>query len=123
MAITKEYWQRTLSSNSWDQITIIEHEPGIESYFINGILQKESMMLIPFTSTVYGKEYYVLEVNGRALYGDYSVWDDMIVWAKETFGPTPEDGVWTADARWYVNNAKFWFREERDREWFILRWA
>jgi hypothetical protein len=79
--------------------------------------------LNPITGTVYGVEYYVIEVNGRKLYGDYNVWEEMIAWAVETFGATPSDGVWTPGARWYVNNAKFWFREERDREWFILRWT
>jgi len=75
------------------------------------------------TGLVYSEEYYVIAVNGRPTYGDYNVWDDMIAWAVKTFGPTPGDGVWTPGARWYVNNAKFWFKDERDREWFLLRWA
>jgi hypothetical protein len=40
-----------------------------------------------------------------------------------TFGPSAEDGVWTPDQRWYANNSKFWFREEKDLEWFMLKWA
>lgn len=31
------------------------------------------------------------------------------------------DGVWTPDQRWYANNAKFWFRNPKDRDWFVLR--
>lgn len=69
------------------------------------------------------QDYYMIYVNGRSVYGDYNVWNDMIEWATDTFGPTPKDGVWSPGARWYVNNARFWFREERDREWFVLRWS
>ena len=69
------------------------------------------------------QDYYMIYVNGRCVYGDYNIWNDMIEWATDTFGPTPKDGVWSPGARWYVNNARFWFREERDREWFVLRWS
>ena len=69
------------------------------------------------------QDYYMIYVNGRSVYGDYNIWNDMIEWATDTFGPTPKDGVWSPGARWYVNNARFWFREERDREWFVLRWS
>jgi len=69
------------------------------------------------------QDYYMIYVNGRSVYGDYNIWNDMIEWATDTFGPTPKDGVWSPGARWYVNNARFWFKEERDREWFVLRWS
>jgi hypothetical protein len=72
---------------------------------------------------VYGNTYYVVQVDGRPTYGDYSIWEDMIGWVTKTFGPTAPDGVWTPNMRWYVNNARFWFRDEKDREWFILRWS
>jgi hypothetical protein len=42
---------------------------------------------------------------------------------ENSFGPTAHDGVWTPDMRWYANNAKFWFRNKKDLEWFLLRWA
>jgi hypothetical protein len=82
-----------------------------------------SAELIPNLGTLYGREYYCVAVNGLNYYGDYNVWNEMIEWAIKTFGPTPKDGVWSPDARWYVHNAKFWFREGKDREWFILRWS
>lgn len=50
-------------------------------------------------------------------------WRTMTEWCVTTYGPTPEDGVWTPSARWYVNNAKFWFRNEKDLTMFILRWS
>lgn len=49
-------------------------------------------------------------------------WDEMLKWCVDTFGPSPSDGIWTPGERWYVNNSKFWFRAEKDLEWFILRW-
>jgi len=47
----------------------------------------------------------------------------MVGWCVETFGPTTDDGVWTPGQRWYVNNARFWFKDVKDRDWFILRWS
>lgn len=55
-------------------------------------------------------------------WGDIDTWKNMTDWATAIFGPEPEDGVWTPGARWYTNNAKFWFREKKDLEWFVLKW-
>lgn len=67
--------------------------------------------------TVYGQKYLTARSTGGAK------WDDMMAWMTETFGPTAQDGVWTADQRWYANNSKFWFRDKQDLEWFMLRWS
>jgi hypothetical protein len=70
------------------------------------------------TGKVFGKQYLTvapMNAEGR--------WNDMMEWMIDTFGPTPKDGVWTPDARWYANNAKFWFRNQKDRDWFVLRWS
>jgi hypothetical protein len=70
------------------------------------------------TGTVFGKEYLtVAPMNAEGL------WPDMMSWMVETFGPSARDGVWTPDQRWYANNAKFWFRDQKDRDWFVLRWS
>jgi hypothetical protein len=70
------------------------------------------------TGTVFGKEYLtVAPMNAEAQ------WQDMIEWMVETFGPSADNGVWTPDQRWYANNAKFWFRNQKDRDWFVLRWS
>jgi hypothetical protein len=47
----------------------------------------------------------------------------MMEWTVKTFGPSAWDGVWTPDQRWYANNAKFWFRDAKDLEWFMLKWS
>jgi hypothetical protein len=52
-------------------------------------------------------------------------WLDMETWCIKTFGPS--DDVWDFKTvnvgRWYKNDRKFWFRNERDRTLFILRWS
>jgi hypothetical protein len=67
--------------------------------------------------TVYGARYLTVHPNN----GWH--WNEMMEWMVATFGPTAHDGVWTPGMRWYANNAKFWFRNEKDRTMFILRWS
>ena len=55
-------------------------------------------------------------------WGNLESWPKMVEWCVESFGPTPDDGIWTPGSRWYVNNAKFWFRNEIDRTVFVLKW-
>ena len=76
--------------------------------------------------------WHELEVNEGRVYGaryltvhpsNGAKWNEMMEWMVETFGPTAHDGVWTPSMRWYANNAKFWFRNEKDLTMFILRWS
>ena len=77
----------------------------------------EAYTLIYDEGRVYGARYFTVQPsNGEP-------WHDMMAWMVETFGPTAHDGVWTPGMRWYANNAKFWFRNEKDRDWFSLRWS
>ena len=66
---------------------------------------------------VYGARYLTVHPNNG------SRWNEMMDWMVSTFGPSAEDGVWTPDQRWYANNAKFWFRDKQDLEWFMLKWS
>ncbi len=76
---------------------------------------------------VYGARYYTVHpVFGWDLthdWGGIDTWDKMMSWCVNTFGPSARDGTWTPNMRWYANNAKFWFRTEQDRDWFLLRWS
>ena len=72
-----------------------------------------------------GARYYTVEPIGGN-------WMDMEVWCIKTFGPSAEvwdikssdtEFMWPEVGRWYKNNRKFWFRNERDRTMFILRWS
>ena len=66
---------------------------------------------------VYGARYLTVHP------GNGWHWNEMMDWMVTTFGPTAHDVVWTPNMRWYANNAKFWFRNEKDLTMFILRWS
>ena len=46
-------------------------------------------------------------------------WDDMGVWMITTFG----NGDWMMDGVWVGSDRKYWFRNEADRTFFLLRWS
>jgi hypothetical protein len=75
--------------------------------------------------TIYDCPYYTVTPKFGTLVFTWMKpdWDNMVAWCVDTYGPGPVDGVWTPGARWYVNNAKFWFRDKPDCEWFMLRWS
>lgn len=106
-------------------------EPSLQDQIISDIAAKmakdidtevimSTMEWHPFTideGRVYGARYLTVHPNNGAQ------WNEMMEWMVETFGPTAHDGVWTPSMRWYANNAKFWFRERKDLDWFIMRWG
>lgn len=68
---------------------------------------------------VYGARYYTAEPVGGN-------WREMEAWCYEMFG-NAGDALWGEKApqpayRWYMNNRKFWFRDEQDRMIFVLKW-
>jgi hypothetical protein len=67
-----------------------------------------------------GIMYCTVLVLSQPFYGDNPEWNTMLSWCVENFGPTYD--VEPAQ-RWYVNNARFWFREQQDFEWFALKWS
>lgn len=77
--------------------------------------------LVLSEGTVYGSRYLTVEPIGGS-------WIDMETWCLDTFGNT--GSIWQETKnltpeplqRWYANNRKFWFKEVKDRDWFILRW-
>ena len=70
--------------------------------------------------TVYGSRYYTAEPIGGN-------WREMEAWCFEHFGGAGER-IWGEEKapkpaqRWYMNNRKFWFRDEQDRMVFVLKW-
>ena len=82
-----------------------------------------TMELIINEGRVYGAKYYTVLPQVPEMYHQIQqTWLDMEKWMTETFGPQPENGVFTPGARWYANDSRFWFRNKEDLEWFILRW-
>ena len=71
----------------------------------------------------HGARYYILKPEGYAPNWDNQIWNEMVEWCVEQFGRT--GSVWDSETtcdRWYVNNARFWFRDEDDMFMFKLRW-
>lgn len=76
--------------------------------------------LVLTEARLHGGRYYCVQPEGGS-------WPDMEAWCIETFGAPGEvwpnqDFVWPECPRWTQNNRKFWFRNERDRDWFIIKW-
>ena len=70
--------------------------------------------------TVYGCRYYCVEPVG-------GMWLEMEAWCIKAFDAT-QGSVWGENPppapaqRWYMNNRKFWFRDDADRLMFVMRW-
>jgi hypothetical protein len=71
---------------------------------------------------VYGAKYYCVEPVGGS-------WIEMEGWCYDVFGNSGHNRIWEDDTkaptplqRWYMNNRKFWFRDIKDRDWFVIRW-
>lgn len=68
---------------------------------------------------VYGNRYYCVEPVGGS-------WREMETWCSDNMGSN--GSAWDKDkapkpnARWYMNARRFWFREDKDRTMFVLKW-
>jgi hypothetical protein len=78
-------------------------------------------------STYMDTQYYTVEPIGGN-------WLAMETWCVDTFGDRSnvwditssypnEQLTWRERGRWYANDRRFWFLNERDRTMFILRWS
>lgn len=71
---------------------------------------------------VYGAIYHCVQPIGGH-------WFDMEAWCHQTYGPSSTSPIWgearapEPAERWYMNNRTFWFRDEKDRTIFILKWS
>ena len=70
--------------------------------------------------TVYGSRYYCVEPIGGN-------WLEMQEWSLNQFGDSGKH-IWGSNEvpplneRWYMNNRKFWFRDEKDQLMFVMKW-
>ena len=87
----------------------------------------DDLMLNPVTDlilskgTIYGSQYYTIEPVGGS-------WLEMEEWAVQTYGGVgsvwhEKNGSLEPLHRWYMNDRRFWFRDEKDLTMFILRWS
>jgi hypothetical protein len=109
-----EPWQQRASKQHWTNVAIKRLMDDINANPISDLILSEG--------TVYGSRYFCVEPIGGS-------WFDMETWCLDTFGDT--GSIWQETKsltpephkRWYANNRKFWFRNEKDRNWFIVRWS
>jgi hypothetical protein len=70
--------------------------------------------------TVYGSRYHCVEPVGGS-------WTEMQEWCLNQFGDSGKH-IWGSNEvpvpqeRWYMNNRKFWFRDDADRLMFVMKW-
>jgi hypothetical protein len=70
---------------------------------------------------VFGARYYTVEPIGGN-------WLEMEKWAISIYGDPASiweqhNFIWPECGRWYMNNRKFWFRNESDRTVFVMKWC
>ena len=76
--------------------------------------------LVLSEGTVYGSQYHCVEPVGGN-------WIEMQEWCFNQFGRSGKH-IWGSNEvpapqeRWYMNNRKFWFRDDRDQLMFVMRW-
>ena len=103
---------RNAGKNNWTNKAI--------ERLMNDLASRPVEALMVSEGTVYGARYYCVEPIGGN-------WLDMETWCVETFGSSG-DHIWGEKKapkpaeRWYMNNRKFWFREQKDRDWFVIKW-
>ena len=106
---------RNAGKNHWTNVAIKRLMEDLASQPISNLLLSEGK--------VYGARYYCIEPVGGN-------WWEMECWCFNAFGDCGDKSkIWGEVAapnpaeRWYMNNRKFWFRDEKDRTMFILKWA
>ena len=81
-------------------------------------------MTITILSKIWkGTKYHCVHIQLMYWLDATHTWSEMQEWCKELFGPQGDPWQEHSGARWYYNDSKFWFREERDRTLFMLRWS
>lgn len=76
--------------------------------------------LILTEGRVHGAKYYCVEPVGGN-------WREMEAWCFKQFGDVGSSIGWQESKnpkchRWYMNNRKFWFRNEQDQLMFVMKW-
>jgi hypothetical protein len=103
---------RNIGKSHWTNMAIDRLMRDLNSHPISDLVLSEG--------SVYGSRYYCVEPVGGN-------WPDMEMWCLDTYGNC--GSVWDENrapepnARWYMNDRRFWFRNEKDRNWFIMKWS
>jgi hypothetical protein len=103
---------RQIGKSHFNQQTIDRLIRDLNSWPVTDLVLSEG--------TVYGARYHCVEPVG----GD---WREMQEWCFTQFGDSGKH-IWgeketpEPQQRWYMNNRKFWFCEEKDQLMFVMKW-
>lgn len=68
----------------------------------------------------FGDCYYWVQVTVPGLFSERREKNlEIDEWVEKTYGPKSTWGY----GRWTGADERYWFKEEKDRDWFILRWT
>lgn len=66
-------------------------------------------------------KWYTAPLNGSSTWRFSDEYNDIIAWCTEMFGAHPaKHDAWS---RWHVGLGCVNFRDEKDYQWFVLRWG
>lgn len=89
----------------------------------NDIMEIQHKECVLSQGTVYGVQYHCVEPRGIS-------WREMERWALDRFGKPgsiwdirrPDDIAPEPNSRYYMNDSKFWFKDQNDLLIFLMRW-
>lgn len=68
----------------------------------------------------FGECEYWVEATPSGLFSERRERNNEIdEWVYKTYGPKTDWGY----GRWCSSDSRYWFKEEKDRDWFVLRWT
>ena len=101
----------TFDGTSWIIMAVAPHT-----------MDDENSVDIDIGFDLYGECGYWVSVKPR---GEkeyiYQVNTDVFTWATETYGFDPTGG-W-GNGRWTASDGRYYFRNERDRDWMVMKWS
>lgn len=82
------------------------------------------MFYAPYNPKVMTKSKYNFSRNWyevKLMFKSYDPIQERIDWCEQTFGPQPKNpDAWS---RWYNSFTTLRFRDEKDYQWFVMRWG
>lgn len=95
----------TYNGSNWNVLTDIPISPKLK---------------IAIGRSKFGDCHYWVEATACGLFSErYLKNIEIDEWVVATYGPKSDWGY----GRWCASDARYWFKEEKDRDWFILRWT
>ena len=92
---------------------------SVDSIFDMYNKDKKDQVLIGY-SPEYDQPYWAQPELGGLFSRRQQRYEEIDEWVKKTFGESNEG--WK-NPRWSASNRKYWFKYEKDRTLFVMRWS